>query len=231
MKDKNNEIVSLLTHKSATKQQIYRITLEVFTQFKKQLDEVHTMLASQMNDANVEIRYTDAGTFEAHLKFSGDTLIFMMHTNVFTFPDAHFTKTGKYVKEDPMRGYCGLIQIYNFLSDSIKYNREEDLGDLVARIFVNKDKHFFIEGKRPLSLNHNKFHKESISNDSIVNIIQECILYCLNFDLITPPIELVQNITVDQKNYQSYSSGFATSKNVGIGFQFRSMSKESDNPV
>lgn len=231
MKDKNNEIVSLLTHKSATKQQIYRTTLEVFTQFKKQLDEVHTNLTSQVSDANVEIKYTDVGTFEAHLKFSGDTLIFMMHTNVFTFPETHFAKNTKYVKEDPMRAYCGLIQVYNFLSDSIRYNREEDIGELVARVFINKDKHFFIEGKRPLSLHHNKTGDEAITPDNIDYIIKESIFYCLNFDLISPPIELVQNITVEQKNYQSYSSGFATSKSVGLGFKLKNMGKESESPT
>ena len=34
--------------------------------------------------------------------------------------------------------FCGIINIYNFLSDSFKYNRESDLGYLVGRIFINK---------------------------------------------------------------------------------------------
>ena len=53
----------------------------------------------------------------------------------------------KYVKEDKMRSFCGVIHVYNFLNDSFKYNRLNDVGNLVARIFVNKDKHFFVEGE------------------------------------------------------------------------------------
>jgi hypothetical protein len=221
MNKKEQEILELLKNKSAAKQEIYRTTLAVFKDFKTALRTMQQELAKEVTDTFVEIKYMEVSEFEAHFKFSGDTLVFMMHTNVFGFPEGHYAKDNNYVKDDEMRGYCGMIQIYNFLSDSIKYNREEDLGELVCRIFVNKDQHFFIEGKRPLSIHHNNFESEKITTEKIKGIIEESIFYCLNFDLITPPVEMVQNITVDQKNYQSYSSGFATGKNPSIGFQLK----------
>lgn len=218
----HEEIVQLLCTKSSMKQEVYQVTESLFKDIKEQLIAMQYSLGPLMEKVNkaVEIKYSEKGPFEVHFKFSGDTLVFMMHTNIFTFQENHFVKSLDYVKKDPMNGYCGLIQVYNFLSDSIKYNREEDLGVMVARIFVNRHRHFFVEGKRPMSIRHNNFDKETLEIGMIKGLIEEMILYCLNFDLITPPIELVQHISVEQKNYQSYSSGFATTKDSGIGFKF-----------
>jgi hypothetical protein len=76
------------------------------------------------------------------LKAAGDLIIFHMHTNVFKLDQSHSLWKSSYLEEDEMRGYFGLINVYNFLSDSFKFNREGDLGYLVARIFLNKDGHF-----------------------------------------------------------------------------------------
>jgi len=40
--------------------------------------------------------------------------------------------------------------------------------------------------------------------------------FCLNFDLVVPPIEVVSNISVEQKNQMSFSSGMPTSKRLGF---------------
>ena len=46
-----------------------------------------------------------------------------------------------------MRSFCGVINIYNFLSQTLlKYNRLNDAGFLIASVFINKDYHFFVEG-------------------------------------------------------------------------------------
>ena len=41
-----------------------------------------------------------------------------------------------YVKEDKNRSYCGVIHLYNFLADSFKYNRLNDVGYLIGRVFI-----------------------------------------------------------------------------------------------
>lgn len=218
MDDKLNEILDLLKSKSCTKQFVYRNTLELFQKFKKELQSVEQILGAAISsiDKNVEVKYSEKGPFEAQLKFSGDTLVFMMHTNVFDFDEGHIVNKNKYIKEDKMREYCGMIQVYNFLSDSIKYNRADDLGVLVARIFVNKDSHFFVEGKRPLSFMYSDISQHELNEQNVAIIVREAMLYCLRFDLLAPPVDAVSFISVDQKNEQSYSSGLPTSKRLGF---------------
>ncbi len=142
------QISELLSRKSAAKQLAYKTTLEVFREMKLVMSELEGEINPHISDApGVKINYYDKGDFEAHFKFSGDTIIAMMHTNIFDFDENHFISKTKYIKEDPLREYCGMIQVYNFLSDSIRYNREQDSGYLIARMFINKEHHFFIGGK------------------------------------------------------------------------------------
>jgi hypothetical protein len=109
-----------------------------------------------------------------------------------------------------------MIQVYNFLADSIKYNREGDVGYLVGRLFVNKDQHFFIDGNRPLSFLYSNFAENEISEQNMAELVTECMQYCLHYDLMAPPIEAVFHLTVEQKNFMSYSSGIPTSKTMGF---------------
>ena len=226
MESKLDEIYQLLCSKACTKQLVYRNTLSIFQKFKQELHKLEEQLSSKIAavDTHVEVKFYDKGPFEAQLKFSGDTLVFMMHTNVFDFPDDHHMLKSPYIAEDPLREYCGLIQVYNFLSDSLKYNRNGDLGILIGRIFLNKDNHFFIEGKRPLSFLYNDVAANTMNDENIRQIIEQSMLFCLNFDLVAPPVDAVGFITVDQKNMEIYSSGLPTSKS--LGFQ---MNRETDS--
>lgn len=222
-KTKIEEIVDLLANKSCAKQQAYLKTLEVLNEFKKVLLGYEANLKDQVNGFNekLEIYYKDQGQFEAHMQFAGDTIVMMMHTNVFDFDSTHYIHKMRYVKEDRTREFCGLIQIYNFLSDSLRYQRYQDQGLLVARIFVNKEGHFFIDGRRPLGFIYNDFENQIMNEQHINNIIEEAILFCLNFDLIVPPFEMVNVISVEQQAIASYSSGFNTTKQ-SLGFQIQS---------
>jgi hypothetical protein len=218
MASKITEIQELLCRKASTKQEVFRTTQTIFRDLKMVLRGIETELTPKLRDDApfVEVKYSDKGDFEAHLKFGSDTLVLMMHTNVFDFDESHYINKSAYVKEDSLREYCGLIQVYNFLSDSIKYNRENDVGYLIARIFVNKDQHFFVEGKRPLSFMFSDLEKSIVSTDSMRTIVEEAMLFCLNFDLLAPPIESINYISVDQKNSMSHSSGMPTGKRLGF---------------
>jgi hypothetical protein len=218
MESKITEIKELLCKKASTKQQVFRLTQDIFRDFKMVLREVESELSPQLADdaPYVEVKYSDKGDFEAHLKFSGDTLVIMMHTNVFDFDQNHHVSKTKYVQEDPMREFCGMIQIYNFLSDSIRYNRDHDLGYLIGRIFINKEQHFFVDGKRPLSFLFGDFEKNIISKEAMRKLIEEAMLFCINFDLMAPPVESINYITIEQKNMMSHSSGMPTGKRLGF---------------
>lgn len=226
-KTKIQEIVGILETKSCAKQQAYHATLDALNEFKKVLKGYESNLQDQVNGFKdkLEIAYREAGKFEAHMQFAGDTLVLMMHTNVFDFDATHFIHKMRYVKEDKTREYCGLIQVYNFLSDSLKYQRYQDQGVLVARIFVNKDGHFFIDGRRPLGFLYNDFENLVISEQYINNIIEEAILFCLNFDLMVPPFDMVNVISVEQQALASFSSGFHTTKQ-SLGFHISAQHEE-----
>ncbi len=222
-KTKINEIIELMRSKSVAKQKAYTATMEVMNEFKKVMQGYEHNLNNEIKgiDKNIEVKYTDAGNFEAHIKFSGDTLVFMMHTNIFDFDDNHPINKTKYVKEDTTREYCGLIQIYNFLSDSLKYNREGDMGSLVARIFINKEKHFFIDGNRPFNFLYNEFDTMVMEEKHTNTILEETMLHSLKLDLIVPPFDMFNVITVEQKNLHSHNSGFNTSR-LGFHASFNS---------
>jgi hypothetical protein len=218
MENKLDQIKELLLKKSAAKQHAFKRTLQVFNMLKVEAKKLAEQLSKEINpiESRVEIKYYEKGDYEMHLKFSGDTLVLMMHTNIFDFPPDHFIHSNPYIIADPMREFCGMIQIYNFLADSIKYNREGDLGYLVARIFINKDQHVFIEGKRPLAFTYDDIGKCCITEESIHTILTESMYYCLNFDLMAPPMESMSYISLEQKNLMSYSSGMPTGKLLGF---------------
>jgi hypothetical protein len=224
-KTRIDEIVDIMRNKSVAKQQAYQATVEVMAEFKKVMQGYEQNLNNQIQGLhkNLDVKFTEVGPFEAHLKFGGDTLVFMMHTNIFDFDSGHAINKTPYVKEDPLREYCGLIQVYNFLSDSLKYNRGGDMGSLITRLFINRERHFFMDGNRPFNFLYNDFAALEMNEMYTNKILEECMLHCLNNDLLVPPFEMFNIITVEQKNYNSYNSGFNTSK---VGFRARFESEE-----
>ncbi|MFT6166420.1 MAG: hypothetical protein ACJASF_001109, partial [Vicingaceae bacterium] len=139
------KIVDIVKNKASLKQKIYRNTLAAFSQFKENSKNVVENLVKEAAnfDDGVNVVYQEKGVFEFQLKIGGDIILFHMHTNVFDFDKSHALWKTSYLKEDPRRSYCGIINVYNFLADSLKYNRYDDSGYLIGRIFINKDNHFF----------------------------------------------------------------------------------------
>ena len=141
-----------------------------------------------------------------------------MHSNIFEFDRSHGIWKTSYVKSDKTASYCGIINIYNFLSDSIKYNRMQDLGYLVGRIFINKDFHYFAEGKRQLGFFFNDFGNTILEKESLTNMITLAINYTLEFDLLVPPYDTVKIASVEQISDRIQLSKLRTGKR--LGFQF-----------
>lgn len=216
-----DHILKLLENKACLKQQIFRTTSEVFERFKTELENIGTRMRNdfKVKDASVDISYSDKGDFEAQLKFSGDVLVISMHSNVFSFPPEHAVSQLEYIKQDPSRKYCGIIHIHNFLADSLKYNRTADMGYLLGRIFINKEEHFFVEGQSQLGFLFNSFGKGNIKQAQIIEILQLAIIYCMDFDLLTPPFESVRQITLQEKQFMGANSGYPTGKRMGYKFR------------
>ena len=214
------KIVQLLKTKSSTKQEVFRKTKSVFAEFQHNLKAKSDVINNELSDKDVQVIYTSAGDFESKLKFSGDTLLFHMHSNIFDFQKSHSIHKTKYVKEDALRSFCGVINIYNFLSDSFKYNRMNDAGYLIARVFVNKDKHFFVEGDEQLGLLFNDFKNQQINTVQIDKIINETILYALNFDLQAPNFNDVKVVSIHQILDMNSNQKLKTAKRMGYKFSF-----------
>ncbi len=216
-------IISELNHKSKIKSLVFEQTFEVFNSLKEILGEFSNDINEELDESlsrRVRLEYRDKGKYEAELKFADDVLVFSMHTDVFQFDRNHRIWTNEYVKADKLNSYCGIISVYDFLSDSFKYNRSEDLGYLVARIFINKDKFFFVEGKRQKRRFIKNFGTVDLTREELVSIVDSAVLYSLSFDLLVPPFDIVKVASVDQINAKIESSKMQTAKR--LGFQYNS---------
>lgn len=213
-------IIEKLSAKAALNQKIYDNTFAVFGNLKEMLHELSSELSDSLEEMGrrVRVEYRDRGKFEAQLQVADDILFFSMHTNIFEFNREHIIWQNSYVQEDKKRSYCGIINIYNFLSDSFKYNRNADEGYLIGRIFVNCDKQYFVEGKRQITLRHNNFGTKVINKEALINIVEIAIDYAVDFDLLTPPYDSVKVVSVDQLNTKIENSKMQTGKRLGYKF-------------
>jgi len=227
-KKQKQTILKLLSEKSVMKQDVYTNTIAVFNELKEILKEKADELQAEiMNvDKRINIYSKDLSLQAIQLKVAGDILDFQMHSNVFQFDRSHpMYKTG-YVKNTDLSSYCGVISVYNFLADSYKYNRTNDVGYLIARIFVNREKRFFLETKTQIGYKYNTFSDGMINKEHMVDIINELIIYAVSFDLLTPPFESVRQVTVYEMQEKSSSAALRTGKRLGyVGL------KENSNHV
>ncbi|MBA3705841.1 MAG: hypothetical protein H0W84_08075 [Bacteroidetes bacterium] len=214
-------ILKTLKEKSSLKQDVYANTLEAFKIIKATAKKLVAELKKDtlIIDKRIIIEFKDKDEFEFELRIAGDLLIFVMHTNIFEFDKNHQIWRNSYVKEDNTRSFCGMINIYNFLNDSFIYNRVNDLGYIIGRIFINKENHYFVEGKRQLGFLYNDFIHSVIDEQAIRSILESTVLYCINFDLFTPPFDSVKEVTVSDMQTASESMQIKTGKRLGFRFQ------------
>ena len=198
-----SKILDTIIRKSTLKQRVFDNTFAAFNELKETLFEMASEMDDELDgklDRRVRLEYRDRGKFEAQLQVANDILIFQMHTDVFEFDANHLIWQNPYVQSDRENSYCGLINIYNFLSDSFKFNRNADEGYLIGRIFINRERCYFVEGKRQTSMRPIAFGRAAITREALVGILETAIAYSLDFDLLTPPYEDAKRVTVDQFN-------------------------------
>ncbi|HBV49742.1 MULTISPECIES: hypothetical protein [Alistipes] len=214
-------ILDTLVRKSTLKQKVFDHTFAVFNLLKETLLEMASELDDQLDgrlDRRVRIEYRDRGKFEVQLQVANDVLIFQMHTDVFDFDAQHPVRQTPYVQADAENAYCGVVNIYNFLSDSFKFNRNADEGYLIGRLFINRERRYFVEGKGQTSLRAADFGRAEIDRDALVTVLEEAIDFALGFDLLTTPYETLARVTVDQFNTKMDNSKFVTGKRLGYEF-------------
>ena len=231
--NKEKEILDIIKQKSILKQKVFSNTFKIFTDLKDLLAEIVISYNKQLLNDVVEppFRFKDINDFQCELKVTGDILLFQMHSNIFEFDRDHGVWQISYVQNDKTASYSGIINIYNFLADSFKYNRVKDLGYLVGRIFINKDFHYFVEGKRQMGFLYNDFGNEIIDKDKIKLIVDTAIAYSLDFDLLVPPYDNMKIITVEQIEQKRQNSHIQTGKRLGFGFRSDDVHGEESGPL
>jgi hypothetical protein len=220
MDEPKNLILKILGEKSALKQHVFDRTLDAFNLLKKTLQQIEVEYNQSLADIDKRVRlvYKDRSKFECQLRIAGDLLIFSMHSNVFEFDRDHSIWKTSYIEQNRLNSYCGVINVYNFLNDSFEYNRFDDEGYLIARIFVNHESHYFVEGKRQLGYLYNSFGSAILTGADLLNIVNSAILYTLEFDLLVPPYDTAKLVSVGQLNEKIESSRLQTGKRLGFKF-------------
>lgn len=215
-------IVDTLKSKSVLKTKVFDNTAEAFILVKEILKNLSREVNLSLSDVDQRIRmeYTDRSTFDAQLRVAADMLLFSMHSNIFQFDRDHPAWKTAYIQKNKYNAYSGIINIYNFLADSFKYSRLDDLGYLIARIFINHENQYFVEGKRQMGMLFTNYGNEEFSKESLQTIVYTAINYSLEFDLLVPPYDTIKIASVGQAESKIQHSRLITGKR--LGFQFNS---------
>lgn len=216
----NVRVMELLTKKASIKMEVFRKSKDYFARIKAVAESVTQCVADEVTpvDEHLKLEYKDISPNECELHFAGDVLLFNMHTNVFTFEEGHRIWQSPYVKEDRRRAYFAVIHIYNFLADSLRYDRQNDIGLLLARVFVNREGHFFVEGKRQLGFLYNQPGLQIMDDDHIKELIDTAMICSLEHDLTVPDYKESMQVSVRQIKALSSELQIKTAKRVDLGY-------------
>lgn len=219
MEENRKLIQTILEKKSALKQDIFQDTKVQFEKFKQCVLHEIGELRKVITDDRIRLHVEHKGDFQIQVYIGSDVLVFQMHTNVFRLPDEHPLWKSPYLEEDKERGYFGIINVYNFLAESYLKNRLNDIGYLIARIFINKDEHFMVEGKGQLGFLFRDLTKAELNDAIRTHIIHSAFVFALEFDLLTPPYEVVSKVSVVQMLEMKSSESLSTGKRLGFKFE------------
>lgn len=217
---KTNDIVAQLQLKAQLKAHIINVANESFEVLNQMLENLTEEYNSILGDSGVKVELKRPSQRVLQISADEDTLIFSLQTNVFQFDREHEAWQTKYVTENPARSYACVVNIYNFLTDSFKYDRDEDLGYLVARVFINAEGAFFVEGKRQKGMGSKDYGKKLLDAENWRKIVETALKYCIEFDLLLPPYDNVKVTDLAHMNLEIMLSKTKTGKR--LGFQFNS---------
>lgn len=221
MEEKNtvrDGIIDLLLNKAAMKQDIADYAEKVFDHFKDIANDELEILKQTVSDKRVRMKMEDKGKHEFRVSIGSDILVFQLHRNVFRLPDENPLWKTPYLEQNGANGYFGMINIYNFLAESFEQNRVNDAGYLIGRVYLNHEERFMVEGKGQLGFLFRDLENSKMNDDIARHILQVSMAYAIEFDLITPPYDLVQQVSVGQIQMISSNLQVATGKRLGFKF-------------
>ncbi len=219
------QILQVLLDKSVLKQDISNDTEKVFALLKSHIKIELAELQKSVTDKRVRLSFHEKGEAEIHVYVGSDVLVFTLHNNVFRLPDSSALWGTSYFKSNENNGYFGVIYVYNFLAESFLQNRMNDSGYLIGRILINHERHFLVEGKGTLGRLFQDPQNMELNEEIIGLIVQLSFHYALTFDLLVPPFEIMEELSVAQIQQISDELKLKTAKRLG----FKRLSEESEN--
>lgn len=209
-------IQHLLESKSNAKQTAYKHIRTVFSMLSEESRSIVEELKrrAKPTDRDVTVEFHQLSPHEFHVKLAGDMLIFVMNTNIVTVEESHPILNEDYIRENEVNRYFGQIMIYNFMVESLKYHRHNDPGYLLARLMVNHENRFFIEGEKELE-SYNKISLDPVSEEDLKKVVKIVLKMAIENDLVAPPFTEVKSITLNQKRDHTLELGGAEK----IGFR------------
>jgi hypothetical protein len=202
-------IKAMLESKSTAKQITFKHVEEAFSLLCNDSNRIITELQNKTNchTEEVTLYFKNISKHEFHLKLAGDLLIYVMHTNIVTFDDEHEVIKEEYTRSNPVNRYFGQINIYNFMYDSLRYNRGNDPGYLIGRLMINHENRFFMEGEQQFTSFYGTISENPISEPDLQNIVKISLKVAIKNDLMAPPYSRVRSITLNQKNEHTVELG------------------------
>jgi hypothetical protein len=200
--DPVDHIQRLLENKSQAKQVTYKNLINSFEVLAKESKRVAVELKKKTKsstDNDVTIDFKRVNDHEFQVKLAGDLLIFVLHTNIVTFADDSEVMKNPYIKEKEINRYFGQIMIYNFMSDSLKFNRVNDPGYLLARLLVNHEGRYIVEGEGKLGMVYSHVSPSAITEADLNILVKLALTLAIENDLMAPPYPQVKFITLYQK--------------------------------
>lgn len=214
--DPINFIKYLLESKSTAKQTAYKHICRAFSVLEEESKRVVQELKRRANpsDKDVTVEFNSINAQEFDVKLAGDMLIFVLGTNIVTLEESHTIMKEDYIRENEVNRYFGQIMVYNFMAESLKYNRTNDPGYLLARIMINHENRFFIEGERELEA-FNPISQLPVTDEELQQVVRIVLKMAIENDLVAPAFTEVKAITLNQKRDHNLELGGAQK----IGFK------------
>lgn len=212
-------IKDMLENKSTAKQTTYKNVLSAYETLANESKSIVDELSRKAHpgDKDVTVAFTTESEHEFQVKLAGDLVIFALGTNIVSFEENHAIMKEEYIKEKEVNRYFGQILIYDFMSDSFKYNRTNDPGYLLARLLINHENRFFIEGEKQLS-SYNKISEKPLSDTDLKHLVKTTLVMAIENDLMALPYHQVKSITLSQK--LDHTPEFCGSKKIGFRMSY-----------
>jgi hypothetical protein len=220
--DPVDTIRMLLETKSTAKQITYKNLLQAFRTLQADARQVTTEIKNKANppDLDVTTEFVVVNEHEFQVKLAGDLLVFVLHTNIVTFPEDHPVMQTDYIRQQNVNRYFGQIMVYNFMSDSIRFNRINDPGYLLARLLINHEGRYVVEGDGPLAPFSQKVSDAAITETELTNLVKIALAMAIENDLVAPPFPQVRFITLHQKLEKTQELG--AGQKIGFRMSYQS---------